>query len=144
MGENTNSRFFYRKHVGDRRTERSTITWAELGGSVQGVKRTRSRYPPPNWQLPTPGTPVRLGAIPVLRSAFSWKFDPHLPPRNANNVESYTFVTTPPPHPLLRYVTLEWPLSERRDNNFRQNFPKTTRTKVKENSVRPNAITLAL
>ena len=40
---------------------------------------------------------------------FSWKFDPHLPPRNANNVEPYTFVTlfsgesdTPPPPTALR------------------------------------------
>ena len=47
---------------------------------------------------------------------FSWKFDPHPPPRNANNVEPYTFVTlfsgkldTPPPHLHLHYVILEWP-----------------------------------
>ena len=55
----------------------------------------------------------------VYVTLFSWKFDPHSPPRNANNVEPYTFVAlfsgkadTPPPplHHLLRYVTLEWPL----------------------------------
>ena len=45
---------------------------------------------------------------------FSWKLDPHPPPRNANNVEPYTFVTLfsrkfDTPHPHLRYVTLEWP-----------------------------------
>ena len=45
---------------------------------------------------------------------FSWKFDPHPPPRYANNVEQYTIVTlfsgkADTPHPLLRYVTLEWP-----------------------------------
>ena len=34
-----------------------------------------------------------FGAIQVLRNAFSWKFDLHPPPRNANNVEPYTFVT---------------------------------------------------
>ena len=46
---------------------------------------------------------------------FSWNLDPHPPPRSANNVKPYTFVTLfpkkighpPPPH--LRYVTLEWP-----------------------------------
>ena len=42
------------------------------------------------------------------------KLDPHAPPRNANNVEPYTFVMLFPrkcdtPHPHLRYVTLEWP-----------------------------------
>ena len=44
---------------------------------------------------------------------FFWKLDHHPPPRNADNIEQYTFVTyffpenqTPPPH--LRYVTLEW------------------------------------
>ena len=46
---------------------------------------------------------------------FFWKLDPHPPPRNANNIEYYTFVTLfsrksdTPPHPHLRYVTLEWP-----------------------------------
>ena len=45
----------------------------------------------------------------------SWKLDPHPPPRNANNIEHYTFVTLFPgisdtPHPHLRYVTLEWSL----------------------------------
>ena len=47
-----------------------------------------------------------LGAIQVLLNTFSWKFDHHPPPRNANNVEPYTFVRffrdswrppTPPP-----------------------------------------------
>ena len=32
-----------------------------------------------------------LGAIQVLRNAFSWKFDTHPPPRNANNIEPYIF-----------------------------------------------------
>ena len=45
---------------------------------------------------------------------FFWKLDPHPPPRNANNIEYYTFVTlfsrkSDTPHPHLRYVTLEWP-----------------------------------
>ena len=42
----------------------------------------------------------------MLRTLFSWKFDPHPPPRNANNVEPYIFVRlfsvkadTPPPPP---------------------------------------------
>ena len=52
----------------------------------------------------------------MLRNAFFWKLDPHPPPRNANNIEPYTFVSLFPgksdtPHPHLRYVTLEWPLS---------------------------------
>ena len=43
-----------------------------------------------------------------------WKMDPHQPPRNANNIEHYTFVTlfsrkADTPHPHLCYVTLEWP-----------------------------------
>ena len=52
----------------------------------------------------------------MLRNAFSpWKLDPHTPPRNANNIEPYTFVTLfsgkfDTPHPHLHYVTLEWPL----------------------------------
>ena len=39
---------------------------------------------------------------------FSWKLDPHPPPRNANNIEPYTFVTlltrkiNPPSPPALR------------------------------------------
>ena len=46
---------------------------------------------------------------------FFCKLDPHPPPRNANTIEHYTFVTLFPgksdtPHPHLRYVTLEWPL----------------------------------
>ena len=34
-----------------------------------------------------------LGAIQVLHNVFFWKFDPHPPPRNASNIELYTFVT---------------------------------------------------
>ena len=57
-----------------------------------------------------------LGAIQVLHNAFFRKIDTHTPPRNANNIEPYTFVmlfsgkfyTLPPP---LHYVTLEWPLT---------------------------------
>ena len=43
------------------------------------------------------------GAILVLRNAVFLKMDPHPPPRNANNIEPYTFVTflpenvAPPP-----------------------------------------------
>ena len=48
-------------------------------------------------------------------NTFSWEFDPHPPPRNANNVERYTFVmhisgkADTPYHPQ-RYLTLECPL----------------------------------
>ena len=54
------------------------------------------------------------GAIQVLRNAIFLK----PPPRNANNIEHYTFVTlfsrkSDTPHPHLRYVTLEWPLLNR-------------------------------
>ena len=47
---------------------------------------------------------------------FICKFDTQPPPRNATNVEPWTFVTliwADPytPHPLLRYVTREWPLT---------------------------------
>ena len=34
-----------------------------------------------------------MGTIQVLRNVFSWEFDSYAPPRNANNVEPYTFVT---------------------------------------------------
>ena len=43
----------------------------------------------------------------MLRNAFFWELDPHPPPRNANNIEPYTFVTlflenlTTPPNALL-------------------------------------------
>ena len=43
--------------------------------------------------------------IKVLRNVFFWKLDRHPPPRNANNIEPYTFATffpenvTPPPTP---------------------------------------------
>ena len=51
---------------------------------------------------------------------FSWKFDPHPPPGKANNVEPYIFVMLfsgkADTHPLLRYVTLEWP-------RIKQNYP---------------------
>ena len=50
-----------------------------------------------------------LGAIQVLHNAIFWKLDPHPPPRNANNIEHYTFVTlfsrksdTPLPPSALR------------------------------------------
>ena len=58
------------------------------------------------------------GAIQGLRNAiFFANWTPtHPPPRNANNIEHYTLVTlfsgkSDTPHPHLRYVTLEWPLS---------------------------------
>ncbi len=66
----------------------------------------------------------------MLRTLFSWKFDPHPPPRNANNVEPYIFVTLfsvkadTPPHPQLRYVTLEWPCP----NPNSKHIPKTDLT----------------
>ena len=62
---------------------------------------------------------VRKGPFKCYIMLFSWKFDPHPPSRNANNVEPYSFVTlfswkADTPHPLLRYITLEWP----RANSF--------------------------
>ena len=55
-----------------------------------------------------------LGPFKCYVTLFFWKLDPHPPPRNANNIEHYTFVTlfsrksdTPSPH--LHYITLEWP-----------------------------------
>ncbi len=50
---------------------------------------------------------------------FFCKLDPHPPPRNANNIEHYTFVTffsgkSDTPHPHMRYVTLEWPLKTKK------------------------------
>ena len=57
--------------------------------------------------------------VPLRRRCYvtllSWKLDPHPPPRNANNIEHYTFITlfsgkSDTPHPHLHYVTLEWPL----------------------------------
>ena len=51
----------------------------------------------------------------MLRNAIFLEIGPPPPPRNANNIEHYTFVTlfsrkSDTPHPHLRYVTLEWPL----------------------------------
>ena len=47
-----------------------------------------------------------LGPFKCYVTVFSWNLDPHQPPRNANNIEPYTFVTlfsgkfdTPPPPP---------------------------------------------
>ena len=62
----------------------------------------------------------RLGPFKCYVTLFFWKLDPHLPPRNANNIEYYTFVTLfsqkiRHPHPHLRYVTLEWPLYSGRE-----------------------------
>ena len=56
-----------------------------------------------------------MGPFKCYVTLFFWKLDPHPPPRNANNIEHYTFVTlfsrkSHTPHPHLRYVTLEWPL----------------------------------
>ena len=55
-----------------------------------------------------------IGDIQVLRNAIFLEIGPpHPPPRNANNIEHYTSVTLfsrksdTPPHPQLRYVTLE-------------------------------------
>ena len=57
---------------------------------------------------------ILLRAIQVLRNVIF--LDSHPPPRNANNIEHYTFVTlfsrkSDPPPPHLHYVTLEWPLT---------------------------------
>ena len=56
------------------------------------------------------------GPFKCFVTLFSWKLDTHPPPRNANNIEAYTFETLFPgkvdtPHPHLRYVTLEWLLN---------------------------------
>ena len=64
------------------------------------------------------GSCTRSGAIQCYVTLFVWILDPHPPPRNANNVEPYTFVTLFPgkvdtPHPHLHYVKLEWPLTYR-------------------------------
>ena len=81
---------------------------------------------------------------------FFWKLDPHPPPRNANNIEHYTFVTlfsrksdTPPPHPHLRYVTLEWPLahSEESDITWRSaiySLPRCVLSFVINSSMHPS------
>ena len=55
------------------------------------------------------------GSFKCYVTLFFCKLDPHPSPRNANNIEHYTFVTlfsgkSDTPHPHLRYVTLEWPL----------------------------------
>ena len=51
------------------------------------------------------------GSFKCYVTLFFGKLDPHPPPRNANNIEHYTFAFSgkydPPPH--RRYVTLEWP-----------------------------------
>ena len=57
---------------------------------------------------------VTKNPIQVSRNAFVLEIVPHPPPRNANHVEPYIFVTLfsskfDTPH--LRYITLEWPLS---------------------------------
>ena len=68
---------------------------------------------------------IRFGAIQVLRNAIFLEIGPPPTPRNANNIENYTFVTlfpenqTPPPrHPHLRYITLEWPLLPSNSNSL--------------------------
>ena len=54
----------------------------------------------------------------ILRWMGSFLLDrTHPPPRNSNNVEPYTFVTlfsgkADTPHTQLRYVTLEWHLTQ--------------------------------
>ena len=58
---------------------------------------------------------LTLGPFKCYVTFFSWEFDPHPPPRNANNTGPYTFVTvffqeSWHLHSPLRYVTLEWPL----------------------------------
>ena len=69
-----------------------------------------------SWKVATVESIVTCkGPFKCYVTLFFWKFDPH-PPRNANSIEYYTFVTlfsrkSDTPHPHLRYVTLEWPLS---------------------------------
>ena len=63
----------------------------------------------------------------MLRNAFFREIGP-LPPRNANNVDIYTFVTlfsgkVDTPHPHLRNVTLEWPLSRNEIKSIIKNDP---------------------
>ena len=65
----------------------------------------------------------------MLRTLFSWKFDPHPPPRNANNIEPYIFVTlfsvkadTPPPTPNCVTYHLNGP------NPNSKHIPKTDLT----------------
>ena len=58
---------------------------------------------------------------------FFGKLDPHPPPRNANNIEHYTFVTLfpeklPPRHPHRLYVTLEWPLGKHLTGPWKTKF----------------------
>ena len=60
--------------------------------------------------------PQTLGPFKCYVTLFFWKFDPHPPPRNANNIEHYTLVTffsrksdTPPPPPsALRNTWNSW------------------------------------
>ena len=57
-----------------------------------------------------------LGPFKGYVKLFFWRFETHPLPRNTNNVEPYIFVKLfsrkSDNHPtLLRYVTLEWPLS---------------------------------
>ena len=64
----------------------------------------------------SPGSNPPLRASQVLRNAIFLEIGPPPPPRNANNIEHYTFVTlfsrkSDTPHPHLRYLTLEWPLA---------------------------------
>ena len=58
--------------------------------------------------------PEGKGAFKCYVTLFPRKLDPHPPPRNANNIVPYTFVTLfsrkcDNPHRHLRYVTFESP-----------------------------------
>ena len=88
-----------------------TISFFLFGLFLFEVGESSFRYPH------SPGLVflLYLGPFKCYVMLFSWEFYPHPPPRNANNVEPYTFVTLfsgkadTPPNPSLRYVTLEWP-----------------------------------
>ena len=52
-----------------------------------------SRYVPCTYQSGTYLSVWNKGPFKCYVTLFSWKLDPHQPPRNANNIEPYTFVT---------------------------------------------------
>ena len=80
-----------------------------------------------------------MGPFKCYVTLFFWKLDPHPPPRNANNIEYYTFVTlssrkseTPPPPSALRNT--EWPLCKRRLTWSPNRVESTNRTRLPSNA----------
>ena len=62
-----------------------------------------------NWTRKTLQHEYSMGPFKCYVTLVFWKLDPHPPPRNANNIEHYTFVTLffqkvrhPPPPSALR------------------------------------------